>query len=588
MIVKIISLFKKGDVNNPNNYRGISLCDVTSKIYSSIINTRLQKWIEENNCTGEHQAGFKKNYSTVDHVFTLLAAVQKQLVNNKKMYVAFIDFEKAFDTISRKLLWPVLIKNGVKGKLFNCIKSMYDNVKAKVRSGTSFTDYIMCTSGVKQGDALSPVLFSLFINELASEVIQQGKHGAIFSPEFIELFILLFADDIILLAETVVGLQNRLNILYRTAMELGMKVNMSKSQIVVFRNGGYLSSKERWFYGSECMSVVNTYKYLGVFFSTKLSFSYTCSDLISKGKKAVLGILKTLNTLKCNSVHVFFKMFDTQVQSIVQYGSEIWGLDKAAQDIEKVHTFAMKKFLCVDLRTPNVMIYSELGRYPIYLNSYVRSVSYWLKLTRMAHTRLPYKAYKMLYCLDEKGKKTWVTNIRILLCRYGFSYVWNNQGVGFPKSFLRTFRQRLIDCKLQDFDDYIQSNERFSFYRLFNKGNYIQPYLLMDLDRFLRLKLTKLRLGVSPLATHYFRYRTHVLTDLICPLCKESEEDEVHFVLQCPFFADIREQLIPAKYTNNPCSFRLCLLLATTNVNTARNLALFLYKAFKRRGTVLE
>ena len=110
----------------------------------------------------------------------------------------------------------------------------------------------------------------------------------------------------------------------------------------------------------------------------------------------------------------------------------------------------------------------------------------------------------------------------------------------------------------------------------------------MDLDRFLRSKLTKLRLGVSPLTTHYFRYRTHVPTDLICPLCKESEEDEVHFVLQCPFFADIREQFIPAKYTNNPCSFRLCLLLCTTNDNIVRNLILFLYKAFKRRSTALE
>ena len=73
----LVPLFKKGDVNNPNNYRGISLCDTSRKVYSTIINLRLQEWVEVNTITGEHQAGFKKNYSTIDHMFTLLALVQK-------------------------------------------------------------------------------------------------------------------------------------------------------------------------------------------------------------------------------------------------------------------------------------------------------------------------------------------------------------------------------------------------------------------------------------------------------------------------------------------------------------------------------
>ena len=96
----IMPLYKKGDVNNPNNYRGISLSDVSSKVYSTIINSRLQEWVEENNLTGEYQAGFKRNYSTIDHMYTLMAFVQKQFSLDRKLYVAFIDFEKAFDTIN--------------------------------------------------------------------------------------------------------------------------------------------------------------------------------------------------------------------------------------------------------------------------------------------------------------------------------------------------------------------------------------------------------------------------------------------------------------------------------------------------------
>ena len=584
----IFPLFKKGNANDPNNYRGISLCDVSSKIYSSVINTRLQRWIEENNITGEHQAGFKKNYSTIDHMFTLLAAVQKQLANNRKLYVAFIDFEKAFDSISRKLLWPVLMKNGIRGKLYRCVRSMYEDVKARIRNGAKLTEYISCTSGVKQGDVCSPVLFSLFINELALEIIENGKHGATFSPYLVELFILLFADDIVLLSETAIGLQTQLNSLFRSASQLQLKVNMDKSNIMVFRNGGYLASRERWFYGNSQMTVVNTYKYLGIYFSTKLSFHFACQDLVGRAKKALLGILYTLYRLSNHSLELCFRLFDAQIQPIVQYGAEIWGLEKASQDIENVHMFALKKFLGVDLRTPNDLVYGDLGRYPIYLNSYVRCINYWLKLTRMEEHRLPFKAYKMLHNLDEKGKTTWVTNVRKTLCLYGFAFVWNNQGVESVNGFLKCFKQRIIDCRWQEWNDHVQSSERFHFYRSFKVNNYIEPYLLLDISKFIKGALTRLRFGISDIATHSSRYSRTVDSDLLCPLCKTALENEVHFVLCCPVLSDLREQYIPKKFFSYPCSFRLTLLLSSRNEKVLSNLSLYLYKSFKRRSVLVS
>ncbi|WP_419592448.1 RNA-directed DNA polymerase, partial [Thiolapillus sp.] len=298
----VMPLFKKGDVNKPSNYRGISLCDTSSKLYSTIINNRLREWVEQNNITGEYQAGFKRGYSTVDHMFTLLACVQKQFAANRKLYVAFIDFEKAFDSINRNLLWPILLKNGIKGKLFRCIKSMYNNVKARVRCGAKLTEYVNCTAGVKQGDVCSPILFCLFINELALEVINKGRHGVGFMFDAFELFILLLADDVILVSETVVGLQTQLNSLQNAASELELKVNMNKSNIIVFRKGGYLGARERWTYSGVVLPVVNVYKYLGIYFTTRLSFVSACKDLASRAKNALLCILKRLRMLNNNSV----------------------------------------------------------------------------------------------------------------------------------------------------------------------------------------------------------------------------------------------------------------------------------------------
>ena len=120
-------------------------------------------------------------------MFVLLAFVQKQLSLNRKLYVAFIDLEKAFDSINRSILWHILVKHGIHGKLFRCIMSKYTRVKARIRCGDALTDYINCTTGVKQGDVCSPLLFSLFIHEITREVVGKGRYGARFVNDDLEL-----------------------------------------------------------------------------------------------------------------------------------------------------------------------------------------------------------------------------------------------------------------------------------------------------------------------------------------------------------------------------------------------------------------
>ena len=114
--------------------------------------------------------------------------------------------------------------------------------------------------GWKGGDVWSPVLFSLFINELVLEAVQNGRHGATFINDYFELFILLLADNVVLLSETVIGLQAQLNSLQKALSSLQLNVNMIKSNIAVFRKGGYLGARERWTYDSIVFPVVNVYK----------------------------------------------------------------------------------------------------------------------------------------------------------------------------------------------------------------------------------------------------------------------------------------------------------------------------------------
>ena len=94
-------LYKKGPANDPNNFRGITLLSVIGKLFTSCLNHRLSYYVESVGLLGEDQAGFRKGYSTTDHIFTLNSLVQLYLKNNKRLYCAFIDYAKAFDTIDR-------------------------------------------------------------------------------------------------------------------------------------------------------------------------------------------------------------------------------------------------------------------------------------------------------------------------------------------------------------------------------------------------------------------------------------------------------------------------------------------------------
>ena len=135
----------------------------------------------------------------------------------------------------------------------------------------------------------------------------------------------------------------------------------------------------------------------------------------------------------------FLKIFDAQVQPVL-CGAEIWGLESSSSVTDNVHLFGLKRYLGVDRRTPNVLVYGEVGRFPIEINASVRCIRYWLKLTRIDEHRLPLRAYKMLLNLDQMGKTNWVTNFLKKECVNGFSYVWDNQGVGCLNAFIREFR----------------------------------------------------------------------------------------------------------------------------------------------------
>jgi len=588
----IIPLHKKGDDKNPDNYRGITLLSIVSKIFTRILNSRLYSWAEDTDKISSEQAGFRRGFSTIDHIFTLTSIVKRKLYSKRggKVYAAFIDYKKAFDSVNREKLWFMLQQLETSSKMIGILKAMYVSVESCVRWGATLSDFFGCPQGVKQGCLLSPLIFSLLISKVADEVRENGRHGFQLLPGGQEIFLLLFADDIVLLSSSPAGLQNQINSLERASKSLGLEVNLDKTKIMVFRKGGHLSQSEKWTFNGIKIEVVNSYKYLGFLLTTKLSADCACEEYVGKAKGKVLDLMKTMWSLGYFDASFFFQLFDAQVKPMLLYAAEIWGTAKLSI-IETAHMFACKRLLGLSDKTPNQFIYGDTGRYSLYIDSCLASLRYWLKLTYMPDDRFPKQAYLMLRNSMDLNTfsncKNWAWGIKNVLETYGFGNVWQDGAANTP-GFLRLIRNKMIERFQEEWKDKVDRSDRFSIYRLFKQSHGIEHYLSdITIKRF-RDCVIRFRFGINDLKANKRFYYSNSISLQDCPFCPNKREDEIHFIFHCPVYTDLRKKYVDNMIiTNCDLDVNFQSIMKCASVTYSRNLGMYVFYAMKLREELL-
>ena len=129
----------KGDPNNVDNYRGITILSCYGKLFTCIFNNWLFDYLESLGLLCEEQARFRKGYGTIDHIFNLKCLIDLYLFRRQKLYCAFIDYRKAFDSVNMVLLWQKLLRTGIDGKILNVIQNLYKSAKSCVRDGDTYS-----------------------------------------------------------------------------------------------------------------------------------------------------------------------------------------------------------------------------------------------------------------------------------------------------------------------------------------------------------------------------------------------------------------------------------------------------------------
>jgi hypothetical protein len=309
----ITLLHKKGDKNEINNYRPISLMSNIYKVFSKVILGRITKVLEENQPV--EQAGFRKNYATIDHIHVIKQIIEKFHEYNKHYYIAFVDYNKAFDSLKHSEIWKSLNEQGVPHKYIRIIMQLYKHNTAKIkleRIGEEFE----IKKGVRQGDPLSPKIFTAVL-ETVFRRLNWEEHGLNINGT--KLNHLRFADDLILLTDDPAELQSMLTELEEQSKLVGLTMNTSKTKLMT--NG----AKKHIKMDGKDMEYVEEYVYLGQVISP---INQTSKEIQTRIDKAWKKFWSLKEVLKSNEVPTYhkFKILNSCVLPVLMYGCQTWGL----------------------------------------------------------------------------------------------------------------------------------------------------------------------------------------------------------------------------------------------------------------------
>ena len=579
----ISPIFKSGIEMDPGNYRGISVLSCLGKLYSSVLNQRLLKYVLENKILNKAQLGFVAGNRTSDAHIILYNLLQSQCHAN--VYSCFIDFKKAFDSIPRDKLFEKLIKIGIDGRFFNHLKILYENDICQVKTCDGLTDSFIANQGVKQGCILSPLLFNIFLADFPEYVSTPECHHMKVLQE--EMSCIMWADDIMLFSYSEEGLQCMLDKLFKYTQDNGMKINADKTKVMIFNKTGRFY-KRTFRVGEEQIFTTNEYKYLGFLVTPSGSIAAGIQNLRDRALKAYYKLKNGLGYYFYSHPRITCHLFDTMVKPILLYCSDFWGCLKLGENnpIDNIHMRFCKDLLGVQRQTSNTGVLLELGRLPLTQYAKKNCIKNW----RRIHIQGKANDLVLLSHRESLIKKLiWSESVSICL---------NTMGIQVPprgkKLLENSAWERMSNIFYQT--AFVELNREGGKLRTYKtlKTNIGWEGYLDEVNNFSRRRvITKIRLSNHRLMIEKGRHENLQRVDRVCPFCiQRVVEDESHFIFECPTYIHLRAQLYAEIEEKFP-SFNLLpivdkLKIALGSLEVVNSTGIFLEKALSLRDFLID
>ena len=531
-----------------------------------------------------------KNKMTTDNGFILYSLIMKQKFIKKPLYVCFVDFTKAFDYVNRSALIYKLRERGVGGQFLRVIQSMYSKSKCKVKVNGELSEEIESLCGVLQGGMISPKLFNEYLYDLKSFL--QLRFGIVLTDTIVQY--ILYADDLVLCSDTAEGLQEQIDGMYEFCKKWNMIVSLMKTKVLIFNKKDVSGTGFK--IGENTIDVTKEYKYLGFIFNTHTRdpVGTIPEYLIGQARKATYQAKKLSSEVVGRlSPKLSFKVYDSQILPILEYGSDLWYKARENRKLEVFNLNYIKSTLRLRSQTTTDAVLSDSGRFPVQLRRNASVLKYWLRIANLDISDPVRSAFDTLVTMHNYGQTNWWTEVTTLLQSLDIS-----EPETLAAAPLKIRDKIWADLKEKIYDDHMKScmtrimdntNGKLRTFLKFKKEYCQETYLLHSKNLNHLTALARLRMSSHTLAIETGRHSKPKIAkeNRLCKNCDLNEvEDEQHFLLRCTLYDTLRRNLlkVTALETNSLSDEDTFIsLMSSHDGKIVKAMGAFVYSAFKER-----